>query len=405
MKILVVTQYYFPESFKINDLTQELVKRGHKVTVYTSLPNYPYGKFFDGYSILKGPYSEIKDGVEIVRIPQPPRGKNKGFGLILNYLFFGFFGSILAPFKLKKDFDCIFIYGLSPIFLALPGIILKKIWKIPVVFWVADLWPESLEATGITKNNLVLGSIRKFTNWIYHNCDIILTTSRGFINEIQKQNIQINKLIFWPQWAEPIFDDLNKISSYNDSEFPINKFVVLFAGNIGTSQDMSTLLKSAEILKSNEDIAIVIIGDGLALNDSKKKARELNLKNVVFLGRKPLETMPYYFSKSDVLIVSLVDTFLFSITIPSKIQTYLASKKPILASLNGEGGKLIKDWNAGVQVNASSPEDLGNAILKLSRMSETDRDVLGENAYRCYKELFDRDKLISQLENIFESVN
>lgn len=405
MKILVISQYYWPESFKINDLTKELVSRGHDVTVYTSLPNYPFGRFFEGYSFFKGPYYEEKDGVKIIRIPQPARGKNKGVKLIFNYLFYGFVGALLAPFRLKKDFDCIFIYGLSPIFLAIPGIVLKKLWKIPTYFWVTDLWPESLEAAGITRNKSIIYPIRKLTNWIYKNCDKILTTSVGFIEEIKKQGIDKEKLIFWPQWAEPIFNKSNKKNDYEDDQFPKGKFVILFAGNIGTSQDMPTIVRAAEILKRSDRIAIVIVGDGLALKECKDLAKKNELKNIFFIGRKPLETMPYYFSKSDVLLVSLVDTFLFSITIPSKIQTYLVSKKPILASLNGEGGKLISDWKAGVQVNASSPHDLASAILNLSKMDSGSLREMGEHAYSCYKNLFDREKLITQLEKILQSVN
>lgn len=403
MKILVISQYFWPEVFRINDLTKELVNKGHEVTVFTGLPNYPYGKYFSGYGFFKGPFYEEKDGVKIIRIPQPARGEKKGIRLIINYLFYGFIGSLIAPFRLKNEFDCIFIYGLSPIFLAIPGIILKKMWKIPTYFWVTDLWPESLEAAGITKNKYIIYPVRKLTNWIYRNCDKILTTSLGFIDEIKKQGVSKDKMIFWPQWAEPIFEEKTSSQEYSDDRFPSNRFTILFAGNVGTSQDMPTILKAAEILKDNKNIVIVILGDGLALNDAKILANTKKLNNIIFLGRKPLETMPYYFSKSDVLLVSLVDTFLFSITIPSKIQSYLASRKPILASLNGEGAEIIKKWDAGIAVPASSPVELSDAILKLSSLGEKQLSTMGENAYECYKSLFDREVLFDKFEKILKS--
>lgn len=398
-----MTQYFWPENFKVNDLAIELVKRGHQVTVYTGLPNYPKGRFFDGYGFFKGPFKEDYHGVEVIRCPTIPRGQGRGLQLIINFLFFGFFGALASLFQLKIKFDKIFVFEVSPIFCVLPAIVQKWKTKSPVFLWMTDLWPESLIATGVTQNSLLLLPIKVFVRFAYKNVDRILTSSKGFIPRVTKFNIPNSKVSFWPQWAENIFEQRNS-SQYTDPDFPNDKFVILFAGNIGSSQDMPTLIKAASLI-NDEKIEIIILGDGIRRNDSEVLANDLGVKNIRFFGRKPLESMPYYYERADVLYLSLVRTDLFSITLPSKLQTYLASGKPVLASIDGEGAELIKAWNCGKSVAASSPEQLSHAIVDLSKMSKSDLKEMGDNSYRCYKNLFDRDKLINQLEQIFESVD
>jgi len=403
LKILIVTQYFWPENFKVNDLAVELVKRGHEVTVYTGLPNYPQGKFFSGYGFFKGPFREEYEGVKVVRCPIVPRGEGRGIQLIINFLFFGFFGSFASLFQLKGKFDKIFVFEVSPIFCVLPAIIQKWIKKSPVFLWMTDLWPESLIATGVTKKEFLLFPIRIFVKFVYQNSDRILTSSIGFIPRITSYNISKSKVLFWPQWAENIFEE-NSVSNYSDSDFPDNKFVILFAGNIGSAQDMPTLLKTASLV-NDSDIQFVVLGDGIKRKECENVAKQLGLTNIKFLGRKSLNTMPYYYKKADVLYLSLISSELFSITLPSKLQTYLASGKPILASMDGEGSELIKNWNCGKSVTSSSPEKLSQAIRELKNLSVSELKQMGSNSYHCYKELFDRSKLISELEEIFESVN
>lgn len=403
MKILIVTQYFWPENFKVNDLAIELVKRGHDVTVYTGLPNYPKGKFYDGYSFFKGPFREEYHGVKVVRCPIIPRGNGRGLQLIINFLFFGFFGSIMSLLQLGQKFDKIFVFEVSPIFCVLPAIIQKWKTKTPVFLWLTDLWPESLIATGVTKNELLLMPIKKFVEFSYRNIDRILTSSQGFIPRVTQYDIPDSKVLFWPQWAENIFET-KSYDNYVDVKFPHGKFVILFAGNIGSAQDMPTLLKAASLVDDKE-IHFVVLGDGVKREESEEFAKKMNLSNVTFLGRKPLETMPYYYERSQVLYLSLIATDLFSITLPSKLQSYLASGKPVLASMDGEGADLIKTWNCGLSVPASSPDQLAKAIIELKNLDDLELSQMGKRSFHCYKELFDRDKLINQLEKIFQSVN
>lgn len=399
VKILVVTQYFWPEQFKVNDLCEELVNRGHEVTVYTGLPNYPEGKFFNGYSFLKGPFVEFKNGIKIIRVPLVPRGKNKGILLILNYFSYCIWATFLAPFLVKGKFDKIFMYQLSPIFSALPAVFLKYIKRAPMIIWVTDLWPESLEATGVVRNKKIISLIGLFVKFIYYHSDKILISSRGFAKKIISMNVPENKIKYWPQWAEAFFGNENV--QYFDDRIP-DGFKVMFAGNIGTAQDFETLVEAATILKSFNNIKFVILGDGLMKNwaETEVKKRDI-VETFIFLGRKPIETMPYYFEKADVMLVSLTDTELFSITVPSKVQSYLASGKPIIAALNGEGAAIVDEWSAGYSVPASDPKKLAETILKMSKCTREELKDFGNNALRCYHSEFERNKLISILESEF----
>ena len=405
MKILVVTQYFWPEEFKINDLCLELVSRGHEVTVYTGLPNYPEGKFFKGYSFV-GPYNEYLNKVKVIRVPLIPRGKNKNLKLALNYLSFFISASLLAPFLVRGKFDKIFIFEPSPITVAIPAIFLKYLKKTPIILWVQDLWPDSLVATGVVKNNFLLKCVEVLVRWIYQRCEKIFITSRGFFQNISAMGVPPQKIMYWPQWAESVFGNLENLEKFHDENIPPDGFKLMFAGNIGSSQDIKTLVEAAVILKSKKNIKFLILGDGLMKKWAQDEVLKKNIIDTfIFLGKKPVEMMPYYFSKADVMIVSLTDTKLFSITVPAKLQAYLASGKPILGSLNGEEAHIINDWKAGITCQASSPQFLAEKIVQMSLMSPSELNDMGQNARSCYISEFERGKLISILESEFEKLN
>lgn len=401
MRILVVTQYFWPENFRINDLCDALIERGHEVTVYTGLPNYPEGSFFNGYS-WRGPYEEYKGKVKIIRSPLIPRGKNKSLKLALNFFSFFFLASLLAPFKVKGKYDKIFVYEPSPITVAIPGIVLKYLKKAPMFFWVTDLWPESLEATGVVKNKTILSAVAVLVRWLYKHSDKILVTSKGFIPRVKALGGKDSQIVYFPQWAEAHFE--NSDLSYEDKNLPSDGFKIMFAGNIGSSQDFETIVEAAKILKSESKIQIIILGDGMMKSWAENEVKKAELKNFHFLGRKPVETMPYYFAKADVMLMSLTNTDLFAITVPSKLQSYLAAKKPVLASMNGEGAEIVREFKAGMTCPAGQPALLAETILKMSRLSPDELKEMGSNAYKCYLSEFEREKLISQLEEEFRKV-
>lgn len=397
MRILIVSQYFYPETFRINDICAELVSTGHEVTVYCGLPNYLLGKFFPGYSFL-GPYNEDYKGVNVIRSPLIPRGKKVGLRLILNYLSFAILGSILAPFLVRGKYDRIFVYGLSPVTLAIPGIVLKKVFKIPMVMWVTDLWPESLSATGVIKNSKIINLVGKLVSWIYSFMDTIYVSSKGFVDPISRLGVSKDKIKYWPYWAEEIFEEHEKEKSVESSD---NEFKILFAGNIGVAQDFETIVGASMILKESHSevpIKFIILGDGQKKAWLEKEVESKDLSRYFsILGRRPLEEMPLYFQKADVLLVILKDEEIFSLTIPSKVQSYLASGKPILSSVRGETSRIIESWNAGVSSSAGDPEDLAKNIIKMSQMSDSELSNLGANGLSCYRSEFNKEQLLKSL--------
>lgn len=404
MKILIVTQYFWPENFRINDLCKALKEKGHEVTIYTGIPNYPLGKFFDGYG-LSGPYKELFKGMDVIRVPITPRGPKKGFFLALNYLSYFIMASLLAPFLLRRrKFDRIFVYEPSPITVAIPAIIIKYFRKIPMVLWVTDLWPESLEATGAVNNKKVLRLVGKMVKWIYKHTDKILITSKGFRSRVENYCDQPEKISYWPQWAEDLFSSGDSVpSGYDDHSYPSEGFKIVFAGNIGSAQDFETIVNAAVRLRNFKDIHFVILGDGMMIKWVIEQVKRKGLEDTFhLLGRKPIETMPYYFKKADALLLTLKNSDIFAITVPSKLQSYLASGKPIIVGINGEASEIVNEWKAGVCSKAGDDEDLSKAILRLYNSSDEEREGFGSNAYECYRSEFQREKLVSNLEEIFQ---
>ena len=397
--ILVVTQYFWPESFKINDLVKGLLERGNNVTVFTGLPNYPRGCFFDGYGLF-GPYREKYLEADVFRVPLVSRGKKQGLRLALNYLSFVFFGCLLAPF-VRGKFDVIFVYEVSPVTVALPAIVLKYIKRAPIIFWVTDLWPETLIATNTVKSKLIINWVAKLVRFIYRHCDHILVSCKGFIEKIKSQGVSEEKLLYWPQWAEKFFREaVDSVQSLPKDEVP-KGFLVMFGGNIGTSQAFDTLIDAAERLKDYSDIHWVILGDGVHRDwvDNEVRSREL-ADCFHLLGSKPIEAVPGYYALADCLLVSLKKDPLFAITVPSKIQPYLASGKPVIASIDGEGAAVVEESNSGFCAPASDSKRLAEVVLKMYNLTPEQRRQLGQNAIKYFDENFEREMLLNRLEDM-----
>ena len=398
MKILIVSQYFWPENFRINDLAQGLVERGHKITVLTGLPNYPSGKFFSGYGFFKQP-RESFDGVKIIRAPLIPRGRGGAIRLSLNYLSFALFASLVALFRFRKKYDLIFVFEPSPFTVGLPAIVLRSLKKIPLMFWVQDLWPESLTATGSVRSPLILECVGKMVRSIYKRCDRVLVQSEGFIDPAVRAGAEPKRICFFPNWSEDIYQPAKANGELPPPvEFP-QGFCLMFAGNLGEAQSLETLLGAAERLRDTQDIQWVIVGDGRRREWMQNEAHRLHLENRIhFLGKHPVESMPQFFSHSDALLATLKPDPVFSLTIPSKVQSYLACAKPVLAALDGEGARIIKDSGGGIAVPAGDAAGLAEAALKLYRMREEERVAIGQQGRQYYEEHFNRSKLLGQLE-------
>jgi colanic acid biosynthesis glycosyl transferase WcaI len=404
LNILIVTPHFHPENFRINDFAEEFVKRGHEVTALTAIPDYPEGKFYDGYGIFKRT-REIHNGVMIYRAPLIPRGSGSNVQLALNYISF-VFGAIFTSLSLLKNkIDLVFVFQPSPITVGIPAIFIKKIKRIPLCFWVLDLWPESVVSAGnLEKTSFVPKVLNPIVKFIYKHSDKILVSSNGFIDSIQEKDVSRDKIEFFPQWAEPIFKPF-KSGEYLLGDIPKDSFKIMFAGNIGEAQDFPSILEAAKQLKDEKDIQWVILGGGRREKWVKSKIKEYGLENSFhLLGSFPLDKMPDFYTNADTMLFSLKDEYIFSITIPAKVQTYLACGKPILAMVNGEGGKVVVDAKAGLSCAAETPRELVQNILKMKTMREKDLSEMGENARKYYDDNFERSYLFNRVERIFEDM-
>ncbi len=397
-----MTQYFWPERFRINDIAKGLIEEGHEIVVLTGMPNFPKGQFFKGYGLF-GPFKERHEGITIYRVPHFPRGKGRGVLLALNYLSFFIIASLLAPILIREKIDKIFVYQLSPVMAAFPAIVLRWFKGCPIYFWVTDLWPETLEATNLVRSKYLLSLCGKFVKYMYDSSHIILVSSKGFIKRIEARGIPKEKIIYWPQWGESLFSDFKIQKEKLPRDEVPQGFNIMFAGNIGTSQSFDTILDAAEKLKNKKDINWVILGDGLQRKWVEQEVVRRNLQeNFFLLGSKPLESMPSYYSLSDVLLASLRKDPLFAITVPAKIQSYLPSGKPLLVSMDGEGADLVIEARAGVACKASDASKLADGALKLYNLTKEEREEMGKCGALYFHKNFERKLLLNKLMSILK---
>lgn len=398
MNILVVTQYFWPENFRINDLTLNLREKGHQVTVLTGIPNYPGGSFFPGYGFFK-PRRQDYYGVKVIRVPLIPRGRGQGWRLAINYFSFTLLASFLAPFYCRNKFDLIFVCQYSPVTVGIPAIILKKLKGIPVMFWIQDLWPESLSATGSVQSPWVLRMVGKLVNFIYRNCNLILVQSRGFYPYVEKEGVKPDRILYFPNWAEELYKPVVIENDAPEQTGMPAGFRVMFAGNIGAAQDFDTILAAAGKLKTYPDIHWLIAGDGRMRRWVEEQVKDRGLTgNVHLLGRHPVEAMPRFFALADVMLVTLKSDPVFSLTIPSKLQSYLACGRPVIAALNGEGARIINEAGAGFTCPAEDPECLAKMVLKMYRTPGSERQAMGLRGRAYYEAHFKRDMILDRLQ-------
>ena len=393
--ILVITQYFYPEQFRINDICNEWVKRGYKVTVVTGIPNYPMGKIFDGYGLHKK-RKEIWNGVEIIRIPLIPRG-NSAIGMILNYLSFvisGFFWNLTT--KIRADY--VFSFEVSPMTQALIGCWYAKKHKVPHYLYVQDLWPENVQTVTGINSPIIIKPIDKMVDYIYENCDQIFATSPSFVNSIcnRKRNVDSNKVHYWPQYAEEFYKPLD---NYHDDLVPDDDtFKIIFTGNIGTAQGLDILPKTAELLK-NEKITFVMVGDGRYLDEFNKEIKERNVaEKFIMIPRQEPRRIPYLLSSCDAAFLSFKDDELWTKTIPAKLQSYMACGMPIIASASGETKRIIDEAQCGICSPICDCVALKENIQKLSKYN---LDEMKKNSRNYCVKHFDKEKLLNAFEKWF----
>lgn len=403
MKILIWSQYFWPENFRINDLVASLQQRGVQVTVLTGKPNYPEGRVFPGYRAY-GMLRERYVGAEVVRVPLVPRGNSSPLRLVLNYLSFIFSGYILAPFALRGyECDVVFVYAPSPLLQALPAVLMARLKRAPLVVWVQDLWPESLAATGMVKNRWVIKGVGALVRYIYRNADSILIQSEAFRESVASLADDPRKIIYHPNAAQPSHD-FGVIDPELISEIE-NCFSVVFAGNLGRAQSLETILSAAECLRQEKEIRLFIVGSGSCEDSLAKEIERRKLANVVLTGRLPNSEMPAVFAAASALLLTLVDSPALALTIPSKLQGYLAAGRPVIACLNGESARIVSDAEAGLTCPAADVEALAAAVLKLHALPSSERDRLGANGRRYFEEHFESSKRLDELIELFQGLS
>ena len=403
-KILFVCQYFYPETFRGNDIAFHLAEEGHDVHVVTGIPNYPKGKFFPGYGLFKKRH-EVINGVRVTRLPLVPRGEDNKIMLMLNFFSFFIVGWFWMLFHaLWHKYDLVFCQQLSPVMMSSPAVLYKKIRHVSLYTWVLDLWPESLTAAGGINNKYILGFFNLFVKSEYKNSDKILTSSKSFDQSILKYGDYKDKVIYYPQWSDGASNasGLNFALPEKLQEFSSNgDFIVMFAGAVGEAHGMECNMQAALKTKEYKNIKWVIVGDGRRLDWVRSFVKENGIgETVITLGRFPSETMPLFFEKADVMLVSLTDSPLFNMYSPAKIASYMAAERPIIAALNGEGGEVIKAAECGWNVKAGDSDGLAKLVIALSQTDKQELAVKGQKGKAYYDKFFTKDECLKKLDEI-----
>ena len=389
MNILLVSQHYYPENFRINDIAEELVKRGNQVTVLCGYPNYQTGYIYDGYKGKDGKKhkQEIVNGVKIIRSYEHPRKKG-AFNLFLNFYSVALSMKRTAK-KLKGNFDCVLINQLTPVMQAWSGLWYARKHKIPAILYCYDLWPDSLVAGGIKHNSIIFKYFYRVSNRIYKKATKILVTSKNFIDYFRKiHKINDKEILYLPQYCEDMFSDIKTIP--NNS----GMYNYVFAGNVGNVQSVETIIKAANLVKDDKSIKIHIVGDGSKLGDCEKMCKELKLDNVVFYGKRPLEEMNKFYEMASAMIVTLSKDEIISKTLPGKVQSYMAAGKPIIASIDGEANEIICEAKCGLVCNSEDFETLADLFIK---MKTCDVDQMSKNSKKYYLDNFNKELFFEKL--------
>lgn len=399
MKILVVSQYFWPESFRINDLVLGLRDRGHDVEVLTGMPNYPGGSLFAGYGWLS-PNREIFEGLNIIRVPLVTRGRSKSLRLAANYLSFAASACLLGPLRCRNRYDAVIIYEPSPITVGLPGLLMARLSNAPALLWIQDLWPDTLEAMGFRHGNLIARSARWLSDFIHRRCDRLLVQSRGFVPRLKSRHIESCRIAYLPNWAEAFYQPCDRsLTPLPPDLVGLSGFRIIFAGNIGSAQAFDTIIEAAIRSRNIPNLHWIILGDGLMRDRVAAQILEHRLEGCFhLLGQKPAQDMPAYFAHADVLLATLRADPVFSLTIPSKVQSYLACGRPLVGSIDGEGATVIRDSGAGIVCPAEDGMALADAVMELYRMTPEKRAELGARGRRYYEEHFERSRLLDRLE-------
>jgi len=391
-KILIITEFFYPEEFKINDIALEWKKRGYDVDVITQVPTYPFGVVFGGYKnkwVRKDDYN----GINIYRVKAITGYKKSLLKKLLKYITFMILGNILGVFVGKK-YDYILGYNMGALTSMMPAVLIKKIYKKPLVFWVQDLWPDSVYAYGFKRNFLLEKFLNFLVGFMYGNIDGLAVSSYGFIDKLKPYIKKKIEMKYLPNWSDDLDDKLEAYSFSNTK-----KVHFTFAGNVGKVQNLENVIEAFANLneKYSKKAQLNIIGDGSNLENLKKIVQKNNYRNIIFYGRKPRNKMSSYYKGSDFLIVSLTNKPIFELTVPAKTQTYISTKKPIFAIINGETSRLVIEKKLGL---VARPDDIREIILGFEKcidMNIKEKHKFAQNSENLTNTIFNKEKTIASL--------
>lgn len=398
MRILILTQYYYPETFKSTDIGEVLAKRGHHVDVLCGIPNYPEGRYFKGYGLVIKRH-EVVNGVNIYRCFQSPRGgKASPVGLSLNYISFVLSAIVwvLFFFAWRKKYDAIITHEPSPITQIIPAIVLGKIRRIPVYSWILDIWPDSMiSSVGEKKGKYVKPILTRITEWIYKNSHAIMVSSKGMMDLVNRNRDYSVKLVYFPNWC----DDIQAMPVDGDMKLP-DGFKIMMAGNLNDGIGVDALVALAEKLSDIKDLWIVLVGGGTREEYLREQFKEKGIKNVIMTGRLPFSKMPALYKQADAMLITLKETNLphLRATVPLRMQSYMSAGKPILGMVDGSAQDVINASGSGYCASAGDVEDLARYI-KEEVVKDTDSfKQKGIAARKFYEMYYQKEHCISNLE-------
>ena len=402
-KVLVITQYFWPEEFRVNELVKKLVSSGCDVDVVTGRPNYPDGTIYEDFISAAHKYDDYF-GAAIFRVKSRPRGKTKA-SLFLNYISFALLASIYLFRNLSsKRYDSIIAVQLSPIFSVIPALIYGKYHKVKVTTWVMDLWPDILSALNLVSNRYIIRLLTFISSRIYRFSDSLLISSEGFRSRLRELGVKDDSIHYFPQWVEDVMEssDISSTQEYKEIEALLNEYShlkkIVFTGNIGECQDLPSVLEAIEILKHRNDFVFLIVGSGREEGRVSRLVSDNGLENHVrLLGRFPVEYMPSFYHFADALLLPLAKDPLFEITLPGKTQSYLYAGRPIIGFLDGEGASVLLRSKSAFVCRAGNSNELAEAIKKFCNSNQGELDELGLSARRYAEENFRSERVMDTL--------
>jgi len=392
-----VTEYFYPEEFKINEIALAWKQKGYDVDILTQAPTYPLGKTYAGYE-NRWYSKDIYEGINVYRVKAVTGYRNSLFKKLLKYFVFMFLGSIVS-LKIGKKYDYVFGFDIASLTGMVPAILLKKFYDKKVTLWIQDVWPDSVYAYGFKKTKLLSFVLDGFVRFIYRNSSNFAVSGKGFIGKVKHYSNDDKPIEYLPNWADVLDKDLSPFEFSKEE-----KVHFTFAGNVGKVQNLDNIIKSFGSLPYEyiQKAQLNIIGDGSHSIALQELVDQNSFKNIVFWGRKPREEMYKYFRSSDFLIVSLVDKPIFSLTVPAKLQTYIAAGKPILAILNGDAADIVTKNNLGFSSKPNDTVEIQSVFLRAITSTPEEVKEFTKNSQYLTQTLFAKNRIITELLDLME---